>query len=156
MWCITNGHHCEALQICEFVEHIEELGDAEVLLNLSLPNELNVAKDKLSEPTSEVFTMVTDTFVGKHSLLSLTRFRLWGVLFLFCCSGGRVLIDHEGAFKSAHECKVYYDFLKFKFCQLAWAQYYRLEQWTFRDYIVANEPDRDETFEDYVVSECLA
>ena len=71
MWRITDGHHCETLQICEFVEHIEELGDAEVLLNLSLPDELNVAQDELGESTSEIFTMVTDTFVGKYSLLSL-------------------------------------------------------------------------------------
>ena len=57
MWRVFYTVHSDCLQASELIEDAEELGDAKVLLNLGLANELDIDEDEFLKTASEVLTV---------------------------------------------------------------------------------------------------
>ena len=80
---VLNGNHIDSLQACELIEHVEKLGDAEVLLHLIFAYELHIVKDKLLDAASEVFTVGADTLVSEDCHCA-GRLSILALFALFC------------------------------------------------------------------------
>ena len=68
MRCVRHAFENQGLQGGKFVEDVEELADAEMLLHLIFSMELYVNQVEFEEPAPEVFSKACHSFVLQHLL----------------------------------------------------------------------------------------
>ncbi len=56
------------MQAGKFVDHIEELSNAEILLSIRIAIELNIFEHEFCQSAPEVLPMVTNSFIGEDCL----------------------------------------------------------------------------------------